>query len=94
MKPTHEFFIHSVHDGTRLSCRIYMLDSANTPEKPVLKAAVVAHPYAPLGGNNEDVVVASITAELVLQGYIVLALNFRYARLPTVQFFLLVNLSR
>lgn len=78
MKPLREFFIPSVHDGTRLSCRIYQLDGINYQELPALKAAIVAHPYASLGGSNDDPVVASITTELVRKGYIVLTLNFRY----------------
>ncbi|EEA22039.1 hypothetical protein TMatcc_008537 [Talaromyces marneffei ATCC 18224] len=79
MKPLREFFIPSVHDGTRLSCRIYQLDGINYQELPALKAAIVAHPYASLGGSNDDPVVASITTELVRKGYIVLTLNFRGA---------------
>ncbi|PCH01915.1 Hypothetical protein PENO1_040530 [Penicillium occitanis (nom. inval.)] len=79
MKPLREFFIPSVHDGTRLSCRIYQLDGINHQTQPAIKAAVVAHPYASLGGNNDDPVVASVTAELVRRGYIVLTLNFRGA---------------
>ncbi|EED16261.1 conserved hypothetical protein [Talaromyces stipitatus ATCC 10500] len=79
MKPLHEFFIPSVYDGTRLSCRIYQLEDVNYQEQPAIKAAVVAHPYASLGGNNDDPVVALITAELVRKGYIVLTLNFRGA---------------
>ncbi|KAI7968112.1 hypothetical protein EIK77_007867 [Talaromyces pinophilus] len=54
MKPLREFFIPSVHDGTRLSCRIYQLDGINHQTQPAIKAAVVAHPYASLGGNNDD----------------------------------------
>lgn len=81
MKPLSEFFIPSVHDGTRLSCRIYQLDGINHQEPPAIKVAIVAHPYASLGGNNDDPVVASITAELVQKGYIVLTLNFRYVYL-------------
>lgn len=78
MKPLREFFIPSVYDGTRLSCRIYQLDGIHYQQLPVIKAAIVAHPYASLGGNNDDPVVASITAELVRKGYLVLTLNFRY----------------
>lgn len=78
MKPLHEFFIPSIHDGTRLSCRLYQLNGTNHQTQQTIKAAVVAHPYASLGGNNDDPVVASVTAELVRKGYIVLTLNFRY----------------
>lgn len=78
MKPLHEFFIHSVHDGTRLSCRIYHPDGLKPAEQSVIKAAVVAHPYATLGGSNDDPIVGTIAAELVRKGHVVLTLNFRY----------------
>lgn len=78
MKPLREFFIPSIHDGTRLSCRIYKLNGIDYQTQPAVKAAIVAHPYASLGGNNDDPVVGSIAAELVRKGYIVLTLNFRY----------------
>lgn len=80
MKPLREFFIPSIHDGTRLSCRIYQLHGIDHQTQPAIKAAIVAHPYASLGGNNDDPVVGSITAELVRKGYIVLTLNFRYVK--------------
>jgi alpha/beta superfamily hydrolase len=77
MKPLREFYIPSVHDETRLSCRIYQPERSDYEQQPVIKTAVVAHPYATLGGSNDDPVVLTITAELVRNGYTVLTLNFR-----------------
>ena len=44
----------------------------------VLKAAIVAHPYAPLGGSYDDSVVLSLVTKLVSMGYVVGTFNFRY----------------
>ncbi|KAH8700156.1 Alpha/Beta hydrolase protein [Talaromyces proteolyticus] len=81
VRPQHEFYIPSVHDGTRLSCRLYQSElTQRTLQQPsVSKGAIVAHPYATLGGNNDDPAVGSIAAELVRNGYAVLTLNFRGA---------------
>jgi predicted acyl esterase len=78
LKPTHEFYIPSMSDGTRLGCRLYHpkeLDEQG--QQGALKGAVIAHPYATLGGSNDDPVVGSVAGELVRQGYIVSTFNFR-----------------
>ena len=78
MEPQFAFSIPS-KDDTPLDCRIYhpkrmLLESAGS------KGAVIAHPYAPLGGSYDDHVVAALTETLLGQGYVVGTFNFRYAR--------------
>lgn len=79
--PTFEFEIPSVHDGAQLDCRLYLpkkvvqLGSASGWEK---RGAIVAHPYAPLGGCYDDPVVNFVGAELLRAGYVVGTFNFRY----------------
>src|SRR5438309_7504 len=73
------FTIPSIHDDTTLDCRLY--HPKQQPESDLLdatKAAIVAHPYAPLGGCYDDPVVASIGKVLLKAGYIVGTFNFRY----------------
>ena len=41
------------------------------------KAAVVAHPYAPLGGCYDDPVVSEVVGVLLGEGWIVGTFNFR-----------------
>lgn len=80
--PTHSFTIPSIYDGIQLSCRIYLpqqlvSDSANASQWRV-RGAVVAHPYASLGGCYDDPVVSFIGGELLDAGYVVGTFNFRY----------------
>jgi len=42
---------------------------------------VVAHPYAPLGGNYDDRVVGIVADELLKEGFVVGTFNFRYEAL-------------
>ncbi|KAG8630873.1 hypothetical protein KVT40_000013 [Elsinoe batatas] len=44
-----------------------------------IKAAVVAHPYGPLGGSYDDPIVLACAETLLGQGYIVATFNFRGA---------------
>ncbi|OJJ44582.1 hypothetical protein ASPZODRAFT_100582 [Penicilliopsis zonata CBS 506.65] len=44
-----------------------------------IKGAIIAHPYAPLGGCYDDPVVGFIGAELLRLGYVVGTFNFRGA---------------
>ncbi|KAK3675209.1 hypothetical protein LTR78_004718 [Recurvomyces mirabilis] len=44
-----------------------------------VKAAVFAHPYAPLGGSYDDPVVGAMKETLLKQGYVVGTFNFRGA---------------
>jgi hypothetical protein len=45
------------------------------------RVAIVAHPYAPLGGCYDDPVVSTVAATILKQGFIVGTFNFRYAHL-------------
>ena len=84
--PALTLTIPSLHDGTVLDCRIYhpaSLAAANPRAPPWRRhAAVVAHPYAPLGGCYDDPVVEDVAAQLLRRGYLVGTFNFRYALGP------------
>lgn len=74
--------IPSVHDDTTLECRIYHPRSltANPQAPPWRKhAAILAHPYAPMGGCFDDPVVETLAATLLRQGFLVGTFNFRGA---------------
>lgn len=81
-EPALTFTIPSLHDGTRLDCRVYHPASlaATNPSAPPWKkhAAVLAHPYAPMGGSYDDPVLGSVAATLLGAGYLVGTFNFRY----------------
>ncbi|KAG8413341.1 hypothetical protein J3458_012915 [Metarhizium acridum] len=82
-EPALSFTIPSLHDGTVLDCRVYhpaSLAAAN-PRAPPWKrhAAVVAHPYAPMGGCYDDPTLDSVAAALLRTGYLVATFNFRGA---------------
>jgi hypothetical protein len=79
--PTYCFTIPSVSDGTLLDCRIYHPDSlqdAQSTQQRTRKAALIAHPYAPLGGSMDDAVVAMIVDQLLDLDFVVGTFNFRY----------------
>ncbi|KAI5301346.1 hypothetical protein KEM55_002940 [Ascosphaera atra] len=76
------FTIPSLHDGVHLQCRIELPDAVKQHStfktwKP--RAAIVAHPYAPLGGSYDDRVVLTVAGELLELGYVVGTFNFRGA---------------
>lgn len=80
--PALSITIPSVHDDATLECRIYHPQSltANPRAPPWRKhAAVLAHPYAPLGGSFDDPVVETLAATLLRQGFLVGTFNFRGA---------------
>jgi len=77
-EPAYSFTIPSLKDDIKLDCRVYRPRTLGDISREV-KAAVVAHPYAPLGGCYDDPVVASMTETLLQQGYVVGTFNFRYA---------------
>ena len=86
-EPTFTFTIPSVHDDTPLGCRIYnpphkVLNSIDSDEQWHPRGAILAHPYAPLGGCFDDGVVLSVTAEVLKQGFVVGTFNFRYSPGP------------
>ena len=79
-EPTFSFTIPSIHDDTVLECRIYspphsILNSEELAWGPC--GAIIAHPYAPLGGCFDDPVVLSAAAEILKEGFVVGTFNFR-----------------
>ncbi|BCS12766.1 hypothetical protein RIB2604_02003250 [Aspergillus luchuensis] len=81
--PTYTFSIPSIHDRLRLDCRIYL-----PPDLPkrllrdnsgLLRGAIIAHPYAPLGGCFDDPVVGVVGGEVLKLGCVVGTFNFRGA---------------
>ena len=86
-EPAYSFSIPSIEDDTPLECRVYHPEglseilSDNMQNQKGVTGAVIAHPYAPLGGSFDDPVVLSITETLLEQSFIVGTFNFRYANL-------------
>ncbi|KAI1771261.1 Alpha/Beta hydrolase protein [Hypoxylon cercidicola] len=83
-RPNLSFTLPSIHDSTKLDCRIYHPTCLTEPgsfRSPPWRrhAAVVAHPYAPLGGCYDDPVVAIIAGTLLQVGFVVTTFNFRGA---------------
>lgn len=79
-EPALTFTIPSTHDGTPLDCRIYHPPSLGASSRaPPWKrhAAVLAHPYAPLGGSFDDPVVEIVGARMLSEGYLLGTFNFR-----------------
>ena len=70
--------IEAADTGNRGS-RLSTSESAHGLEKDVSrkKAAIIAHPYAPLGGSFDDHVVSETTKLLLDHGFIVGTFNFR-----------------
>lgn len=84
--PSFSFTIPSVHDGCELQCRIYLpswLRNIGSAPAWSVRGAIVAHPYAPLGGCYDDPVVSFLGSELYQQGYVVGTFNFRCGALLT-----------
>jgi hypothetical protein len=80
-KPSLRFTVPSLHDGLALDCRIYHPPSlAASPDAPSWQrhAAIVAHPYAPLGGCYDDPVVEIVAGTLLRLGFLVGTFNFRF----------------
>ncbi|KAK8252844.1 hypothetical protein HDK77DRAFT_163704 [Phyllosticta capitalensis] len=80
----YSFRIPSLHDSTPLDCRIHHPESlvnvdCDSTAKWTRKAAVLAHPYAVLGGGFDDPILENVGAELLAQGYVVGTFNFRGA---------------
>lgn len=76
MATRRDFTLPSLHDGTTLSCHIFH------PQQLAHKfsgVAVLAHPYAPLGGNSSDPVVRLLAETFLHEGYIVGTFDFRGA---------------
>lgn len=80
--PTFSFSIPSVHDGCKLECRLYLpgwLRNIESAPAWSTRGAIVAHPYAPLGGCFDDPVIGFVGGELLQAGYVVGTFNFRYS---------------
>ena len=79
----YSFSIPSIHDDTTLDCRIYQPDALLRPDNPddiakwTRKGIVMAHPYAPMGGNFDDRIVGIVIDECLNAGFIVGVFNFR-----------------
>lgn len=76
------FTIPSIYDKTQLDCRIFLPSELSRLEPSSTwcrRGAIVAHPYAPLGGCYDDPVVGFVSEELLEAGYVVGTFNFRYA---------------
>jgi len=75
------FTLPSLHDGLSLDCRVYHPQSLSPNAPGSLKwqrhAAIVAHPYAPLGGCYDDPVVDIVASTLLRLGFLVGTFNFR-----------------
>ena len=84
VEPAWSFTIPSLADDTPLDCRIYHPPHfeavlANAVENGhATRGAIIAHPYAPLGGNYDDAVVLALVKCLLREGFVVGTFNFRY----------------
>jgi hypothetical protein len=81
--PTLAFTIPSIHDDIELQCKIYhptCLAPTNISQYVPWKkrAAIIAHPYAPLGGCQDDPVVGLLACACLKEGFVVGTFNFRY----------------
>ena len=77
-KPVSSLTIPSIHDDTPLECRIYHPPRFTVSEKKLpIKGAIVAHPYAPLGGSYDDPVVHIAVTELLKEGFVAGTFNLR-----------------
>ena len=94
-EPALSFTIPSLHDGIVLDCRVYhpaSLAAANAKAPPWRRhAAVVAHPYAPMGGCYDDPILESVATQLLRTGYVVGTFNFRYSFLCLAALFFFLD---
>ncbi|KAK3291903.1 uncharacterized protein B0H64DRAFT_408374 [Chaetomium fimeti] len=80
--PSLTFTVPSLHDGLPINCRIYHPRSlAALTDAPTWRkhAAIIAHPYAPLGGCYDDPIVDIVAGTLLHLGFLVGTFNFRGA---------------
>jgi len=84
-EPTLSFTIPSIHDDTTIDARIYHpADTLTDPfghEQNGKRGAIIAHPYAPLGGSYDDPVVGIVASQVLKEGFVVCTFNFRYRAL-------------
>ncbi|CAJ2499699.1 Uu.00g025520.m01.CDS01 [Anthostomella pinea] len=82
-RPSLSVQLPSLYDGTKLECRVYHPACLNDPSVSLAAApwprhaAVVAHPYAPLGGCFDDPVVDVVASALLQLSFVVATFNFR-----------------
>ncbi|KAI9703386.1 MAG: hypothetical protein M1820_005858 [Bogoriella megaspora] len=79
LEPAYNFTTPSLHDDIALDCRIYVPDARSIETDYSIRGAVLAHPYAPLGGCYNDPVLEIVTRELLKHGYFICTFNFRGA---------------
>lgn len=81
--PSLNLKIPSLHDSLPLSARLYLPPTYTRPRRPpttwARRLAIVAHPYAPLGGSYDDRVVLRLVALLLSLDWVVATFNFRGA---------------
>lgn len=82
-EPAFSFTIPSVHDDTVLDCRVYhpvtfFSDNEGENRRWEAKGAILAHPYAPMGGCQDDPVVCALAKAILTKGMVVGTFNFRY----------------
>lgn len=70
-KPTYSLKVPSLYDGLELDCRLHH------PLGGRENIALIAHPYAPMGGSFDDATVGWVGSSLLKAGYIVGTFNFR-----------------
>ncbi|KIW82845.1 hypothetical protein Z517_02088 [Fonsecaea pedrosoi CBS 271.37] len=79
-RPHCSFTIPSIHDDVELDCRIYYPRRTERSARVFGRGfAILAHPYAPLGGCYDDPVVALAGGVLLQSGYFLTTFNFRGA---------------
>ena len=83
-EPTFIFTIPSVYDNTVLSCRVYHPRIWSEPPGAPGRSStwrptgiILAHPYAPLGGSQDDPVIGLVAAEFLSRGFVLGTFNFR-----------------
>ena len=80
--PTFCLSIPSIEDDTQLECRVYHPPKFSNYDEAAgtlwqKKGAIVAHPYAPLGGSFDDPIVTVVVEQILRGGFIVGTFNFR-----------------
>ncbi|KAJ4580373.1 hypothetical protein HRR81_002537 [Exophiala dermatitidis] len=79
-KANISFVIPSTHDDLELDCRLYYPRRTDGNVQSLGRAfAILAHPYAPLGGSYDDPVVGLAGSVLLQYGCILATFNFRGA---------------
>jgi len=72
---SYTFQVPSLHDSTPLACTLHHPISLHSP----CRIALLAHPYAPLGGSSSDPVLTLATQSLLNKHYVVCLFDFRGA---------------